>query len=1060
MKLSATSIHRPVLATVMSLAIVLFGAIAFTMLPVREYPDIDSPIVSVSTFYRGANPQVVETEVTDVLEEQLSTIEGVKLITSSSQEQFSRITVEFNLNRDVDKAANDVRDRVSRVRGQLPATVDEPVVAKQDVNAQPIVWIALSGPRYSSLELADVANNILSEKLQRLEGVGAVFVGGDRRYAMRVWIDPERLAAHGLTVADLERALRAENAEIPSGRVEGRGREFSVRTRGDLVKPEEFAAIVVSQQGDRPVRLGDVATVMIGAEDERTVARYDGQPAVGLGVVKQQKASTVEVADNVSKALPALRALLPPGMKLEVAYDSSTFIKDSMREVGLSIAVAILLVFIVIYVFLGSLRATLIPAVAIPVSIVGTFTVTYFLGYSLNILTLLALVLAIGLVVDDAIVMLENIYRHLELGKARFAAALDASQEIGFAIVATTIALVAVFVPVAFLTGRVGRLFNEFGIAVAVSVLISGFVALTLTPMLCSRLLRRHELGHEADVPDNGAPAAGEGGREEAGRPTGWRAAFDRGWDRFQAAYASTLRWVVGHRRTVIVGSLVVTASIALLFRILPSELAPTEDRGLIFNILFAPEGATLAYTDRYMRQAEAIYQALPEKQSMFTAVGLSGGGGGRVTDGFMFVRLKPHAERRRSQQDIVRAVFPRMLGIPGVLAIPINPPSLGGGFGRPVQFVLQAETYPELQRAMGLMMQEAQKLGYLLNMDTDLKLNKPQLEVEIDRDRAASLGVSVADIGNTLQTLLGGREATRFKLGNHQYEVILQVPARDRSSPSMIEGVTVRGSEGPTQLANVVRVVEKVSPRELNHFNRVRSATLNANLAPGVTIGRALSDLRGIARRVLPPSVRTELAGESREFAESSGGLYFLFVIALVFIYLVLAAQFESFVHPLTILLSVPLAVFGALVTLWFFHMTLNIYSQVGLIMLIGLVTKNSILIVEYANQRRARGIELVEAVLGAARIRLRPIMMTTLTTVFGVMPIALGLGAGAESRKPMGMAVVGGLIFSMFLSLVVVPVVYTLLAKWAGAPKPVTLPAQESVVAAGPAPARSPAS
>jgi multidrug efflux pump len=1022
----------------------LFGALAFTMLPVREYPDIDSPVVSVSTFYRGANPQVVETEITDVLEEQLSTIEGVKLITSSSQEQFSNITIEFNLNRDVDKSANDVRDRVSRVRSQLPSTSDEPVVAKQDVNAQPIVWLALSGQRYSTLEIADVANNILSEKLQRLEGVGAVFVGGNRRYAMRIWIDPQRLAAYGLTVSDLERALRAENAEIPSGRVEGRGREFAVRTRGDLTTPEQFAAIVVSQQGDRPVRLGDIAVVKLGAEDERTIARYNRAPAVGLGIVKQQKASTVEVADNVRRALPGLRALLPAGMALEVAYDSSTFIKDSMREVALSLAVAVLLVFIVIFVFLGSLRATLIPAVAIPVSIIGTFTATYFLGFSLNILTLLALVLAIGLVVDDAIVMLENIYRHMEMGKPRMQAALEAAQEIGFAIVATTVALVAVFVPVAFLTGRIGRLFNEFGVAVAISVLISGFVALTLTPMLCSRILRRHTLGHAADVPDDPEATVAS---DDAGFPArGWRAAFDLAWGRFELAYASTLRWVVHHRRTVLVGALGVTASIALLFRMLPSELVPSEDRGLIFNILFAPEGSTLEYTDRYMRVAEAIYDGVPEKESMFTAVGLSGGGGGRVTDGFMFVRLKRPDQRKRSQQQIVTSLFPRMLGIPGVLAIPINPPSLGGGFGRPVQFVLQAETYDQLQSAVGIMMAEAQKLGYLLNLDTDLKLNKPQLEVQIDRDRAAELGVSVADIGNTLQTLLGGSQVTRFKLGNHQYEVMLQLPPRDRSSPSMIDGLTVRGREGLVQLASVVKVVEKVSPRELNHFNRVRSATLVANLAPGVTIGKALDDLRGVARRALPAGVRTDLAGESREFAESSGGLYFLFVIALVFIFLVLSAQFESFVHPLTILLSVPLAVFGALVSLYALHMTLNIYSQIGLIMLIGLVTKNSILIVEYANQRRARGIELIEAVMGAARVRLRPILMTTLCTVFGVMPIALGLGAGAESRKPMGVAVVGGMLFSTFLTLVVVPVVYTLLARWAGAPKAVTAPARET--------------
>uniref|UniRef100_A0A832ML44 Efflux RND transporter permease subunit n=1 Tax=Eiseniibacteriota bacterium TaxID=2212470 RepID=A0A832ML44_UNCEI len=1027
MKLSEISIERPVLATVMSLAILLFGGLSYTLLPVREYPDIDSPVVSVTTFYRGANPQVVETEITDVLEEQISTIEGVNLITSSSQEQVSRITVEFNLRRDVDQAANDVRDRVSRVRGALPSGVDEPVVAKQDVNAQPIMWISLAGERWSGLELSDVASNVLAERLQRIEGVGAVFVGGNRQYAMRVWLDPQRLAAHGLSVADVERALRAENAEIPSGRVEGRGREFSVRTRGDLTRAEEFASIVVSQQGTRPVRLGDVAEVRLGAEDERSIARYNGVPSVGLGIVKQQKASTVDVARNVRAALPELRALLPQGMELQIAFDSSRFIEDSMHEVAVALAIAVLLVFIVIFVFLGSMRATLIPAVAIPVSIVGTFTATYFLGFTINILTLLALVLAIGLVVDDAIVMLENIYRHMEMGKSRMRAAIDGAREIGFAIVSTTLALVAVFVPVAFLSGRVGRLFNEFGIAVAVSVLLSGFVALTLTPMLCSRMLRRDPLGHGAATGEDDLEAA-----RALSAARGWRGAFERGWARFQAAYAATLRFAVHHRRLVVLSALAVTATIAVFFRVLPSELVPTEDRGLIFNIVLAPEGATLEYTDRYVRMAEDIYRSVPEVEAMFTAIGLSQGGGGRVTDGFMFVRLKDYAERKRSQQQVVASVFPMMMGIPGVLAIPINPPSLGGGFGRPVQFVLQAETYDELQRSVGLMLAEAQQLGYLVNLDTDLKLNKPQLEVEIDRDRAAALGVSVSEIGSTLQALLGGREATRFKLGNRQYDVILQMPPRDRSSPAMIDGLHVRGKDGLVQLASVTRVVERVSPRELNHFNRVRSATINANLVPGATIGRAIADLRDIAGRVLPPGVRTDLAGESREFAESSTGLYFLFVVALVFIYLVLAAQFESFVHPLTILLSVPLAVFGALLTLFLFGMSLNIYSQIGLIMLIGLVTKNAILIVEYANQRRERGLATVEAVVGAAQIRLRPILMTTLSTVFGVLPIALGLGAGAESRKPLGWAVVGGMIASTFLTLVVVPVVYTYLARF----------------------------
>ncbi len=1030
MRISQLSIQRPVLATVMSLTILLFGLLSLWRLPVREYPDIESRIVSVTTIYRGASAQVVETEITDILEEQISTIEGVKLITSSSQEQVSRITIEFELSRDVDQAANDVRDRVSRIRGSLPSTADEPTVAKQDTNAQPIMWIAVSGERFNTLELSDIARNVLSERIQRLPGVGAVFVGGERRYAMRIWLDPLRLAAHGLTVTDIERVLRTENAEIPSGRIEGQGREFAVRTRGDLADPAEFAAIVVAGAGGSAVRLGDVADVRIGAEDERTITRYNGVPAVGIGVVKQQKASTVDVARAVTASLPELRESMPEGMKLDIAFDSSTFIEEAIHEVLVALGIAVALVFLVTFLFLRTLRATLVPAVAIPVSIIGTFTVTYFLGFSINILTLLALVLAIGLVVDDAIIMLENIHRHMEMGKTRMQAAVDGAAEVGFAILATTLALVAVFVPVAFLSGRIGRLFNEFGIAVAVSVMISGFVALTLSPMLCSRMLRAQ------DVPHDDA-AAGDAKR-------GWSARMHDGYERLLRGALRRRRWVLG-------GALAVIALTAVLFRVLPKELVPTEDRGLIFNLVFAPEGSTKEYTDRYMHQAEAVYQRVPEVKSMFTATGLGFGGPGRVTDGFMFVRLKPLAERDRTQQQIVGSIFPMMMGIPGVLAIPINPPSLGGGFGRPVQFVLLAESYDELQRSMGLLMAEASKLGYFLNADSDLKLNKPQLEVRVDRDRAAALGVSVSDVGGALQSLLGGREIGRFKRGNQQYEVILQVPSQGRATPRAIEELYVRGSSGLVQLASVVQVEEKVSPRELNHFNRVRSATYTANLAPGRTIGQAVADLKAIARRTLPASVRTDLAGESREFAESSGGLNLLFLIALAFIFLVLAAQFESFIHPMTILVSVPLAVFGALGSLWAMQMSLNIYSQIGLIMLIGLVTKNAILIVEYANQRIARGESVTEAVVGASVIRLRPILMTTMSTLFGVLPIALGLGAGAESRKPLGVVVVGGMLFSTLLTLILVPIVYSLLARFA-------IREQRDLDVAEPAPAAEP--
>ncbi|MBM3278964.1 MAG: efflux RND transporter permease subunit [Candidatus Handelsmanbacteria bacterium] len=1011
MKLSHISIQRPVFATVMSLTILLLGVISFTRLPVREYPDIDPPIISVITFYRGASPSVVETEITDVLEAQFATLEGVKTMTSSSREQGSAITIEFELSRDVDEAANDVRDRVSRVRGSLPREVDDPIVSKVDANAQAIVWLALFSERHTGLELTEVADGPLKERIQRLPGVGSVIIGGERRYAMRVWLDPLRMAAHGLTAPDIEAAIRRENAEIPGGRVEGEGREFAVRTRGELSRPEEFGAIVVLQRADDAVRLRDVAEVAVGAEDERTAVRYNGEQAVGLGIVKQSKASTVEVAAAIRGEMDELIRLLPEGIKLNVAYDSSTFIDESIDEVQHTLVIAMCLVVLVVLAFLKSFRATLIPSLAIPISIIGALTVAYFAGFTLNILTLLALVLAIGLVVDDAIVVLENIYRHMEMGKSRRQAALDGSSEIGFAVIATTLALVAVFVPLAFLTGSVGRLFNEFGVSVAVAVLISGFVALTLTPMLSAHMLK---------------PLHGAG--------TGWVSrSFDAFFEFLNRLYERILRGALRHRALVILGGLWAMVLGGYLFRLLPSELVPTEDRGIGFGIVIAPEGATLGYTDRYMREIENRLLALPERRGLFTATGLGFGGPGQVTNGFMFLALTPRDQREKSQQQLVQELFPQLMAVPGVLAFVVNPPSLGGNFSSsPVEYILQGESYDDLSQALGAMMGEAAKLGYLINMDTDLRLNKPQLDIDIDRERAAGLGLSVTDIGSALETFLGGRAVTKFKRGNKQYEVILQMRPQARSTPDAIRDIYVRGSGGLVQLANVVKIQETVAPKELKHYNRLRSASITANLAPGVTLGRALDDLDRIAREKLPPSVKRDFGGQSLEYKSSSSSLYVMFLLAIGFIYLVLAAQFESFVHPFTILLSVPLAICGALVTLFLLGQSLNIYSQIGLIMLIGLVSKNAILIVEFANQLRAAGHAVVEAVVQASIIRLRPILMTSFATIFGVLPIAIGLGAGAEARRPLGLSVMGGLFFSTFLTLVIVPVVYALLARF----------------------------
>lgn len=1010
MRLSHVSIRRPVFATVMSLAILLFGVIAFLRLPVREYPDVDPPIISVVTLYRGASPSVIETEITNILEEQFATLEGVKTMTSSSREEGSVITIEFELSRDVDEAANDVRDRVSRIRGTLPREISDPIVSKVDANAEAIVWLALSSARHSGLELTEIGDLVLKERIQRLPGVGSVIIGGERRYAMRVWLDPLRMAAHGLTTQDVETAIRNGNAEIPSGRVEGTGREFAVRTRGELSRPEEFGAIIVSQKATDVVRVRDIAEVKVGAEDERTVARYNGEPAVGLGIVKQSKASTIDVADAIHAALPELAQLLPEGVKIDVAYDSSTFINDSIAEVQETLIIALVLVVLVVFVFLKNFRATIIPSLAIPISIIGTLAVVYFAGFTINILTMLAFVLAIGLVVDDAIVVLENVYRHMEMGKNRWQASMDASKEIGFAVIATTIALVAVFVPLAFLSGTVGRLFNEFGVAVGVAVLISGFVALTLTPMLSSKILK---------------PLHGGG--------TGWATrSFDAFFEFLDHLYDRVLRGALRRRGLMLTGGMVALAIGVALFQVLPSELVPSEDRGWCFGVVIAPEGATLDYTDKNMREIESRLLALPERKALFSAIGLGFGGPGNVANGIIFMLVKPRNEREKSVQEITGELFPQLMSIPGVLAFVINPPSLGNFTSNPVEYVLQANSYEELNSAVGTLMGEASKLGYLVNMDTDLRLNKPQLDINIDRERASGLGVSVTDIGTTLETFLGGRKVTNFKRGTKQYDVILQTKAQARSTPDAIQNIYIRGTGGLVQLASVVNVQKTVAPKELNHFNRLRSATITAGLVPGVSLGQALNDLDNIAKTKLPAGIQRGYAGQSQEYKTSSSGLYFMFLMAVVFIYLVLSAQFESFIHPFTILLSVPLAVFGALLTLFLFGQSLNIYSQIGLIMLVGLVTKNAILIVEFANQLRARGNSVIEAVVQAATIRLRPILMTSFSTIFGVLPIAVGLGAGAESRRPLGLAVVGGLFFSTFLTLVLVPVVYSLLARF----------------------------
>ena len=982
------------MATMMTVALVVFGWIGYTRLPVREFPDIDPPIVAVTTVYPGANPEVVETEVTEVLENELNTIEGIRTMVSTSREQVSAITIEFELERDVDVAAQDVRDKIARIRRLLPDDIDPPVIAKQDADAQAIMWIALYSNNYSPLELTDMAENLFKDRIQNIEGVGQVIIGGAQRFAVRVRLDADKLAAHMLTVADVTEALRKQHVEIPYGRVEGPTREFTIRTEGEFRTPEEFNNLVIAYRQGTPVRLRDVGIAETGVEDERTLARFLGKPSVGLGVVKQSKANTVDVADKVKVVLAQLQKMLPPGVEAKVAYDSSIYIKRSIQEVKESLFQAGVLVTLVIFLFLRSVRTTIIPVLAIPTSIIGTFFVINALGFTINNLTLLALVLSIGVVVDDAIVVLENAFRHIEeYGKPPMQAAHEATREVGFAVIAATLALVAVFVPVAFLKGATGRLFYELGITVAVAVMLSGFVALTLTPMLCSRFLR-HQPSHRKIY-----------------------YALENVFDWMSDTYERWLAFVLRHRGATVIGGLTAFALIAVFVKILPREFLPVEDKGSFIVITSAPEGATLEYTDVYQRRIEAAVAAIPEMNTYFSAIGLSREGVGQPNTGIMFARLKEWGERARSQSQIVRALQPQLFAIPGVLAFPIEPPPLGtAGWSQKVQFVVQSPDLDELGEYTDQLVGKLRQTSGLVNVDSDLKINKPELRVSIDRNKAADLGVSVRDIATALQVLFGGQDVTKFKRKGDQYDVIVQLRRESRSVPQQLESVYARtgasASNAPlVQLSNLVNIKETVGPSQINHYNRLRSATIRANLAPGFTLDEALNNVQRAANETLPPAFATALAGESREYREGQVNLAFTFFLAALVVYMVLAAQFESFLDPFTILLAVPLAVMGAMATLFVARMSLNLFSVVGMVMLIGLSTKNSILLVEFANQLHAKGVPLLEAAARAGAVRLRPILMTAITTVFGALPIALALGAGSQSRRPLGMAVVGGM-------------------------------------------------
>jgi multidrug efflux pump len=1006
MQLPALCIRRPVLAIVLNLLIVLAGLLAFDRLTVREYPNIDVPTVTVDTSYMGASATIVEATVTKILEDSLSGIEGIDYLSSISRTGRSQITIAFKQGREIDSATSDVRDRVSRVRGRLPDTIDEPVITKTEADAQPIIWLAFSSKQHTPLQINQFADKKVKSRLQTLDGVADIRIGGERKPAMRIWLDKEKLARYYLTPQDVETALRAQNVEIPSGRVESLQREFSVLAETDLNTVQQFENIIIKQQDGLLLRVADIARVEIAPEDERRIARFNGKPAVALGVIKTSTANPLEVSQAVRAELPRIEQSLPQGMKVELAYDSSVFIQESINAVKNTIIEAVALVVLVIFFFLRSLRATLIPVITIPVSLVGALIFMQVFGFSINTLTLLAMILAVGLVVDDAIVVLENIYRHIEEGKTPLEAALQGSKEIAFAVLAMTFTLAAVFAPIAFTEGRTGQLFAEFALTLAAAVIVSGFCALTLSPMMSSTLLKAHT-GQENII---------------------YRV-IERFLESLTRGYQTVLTIVLKLRWVMVCIALGASAYMWTVFKALPSELSPTEDRGVIMSMGIAPEGVTTNYVNKYALQLEAIYSQVPERISTFLIIGMPD-----ETRFMSFNRFIPWGQRERSTQDIVPSLRPKLAEIAGVNAIAILPASLGQGpSSSPVDFVLQTTgSYADLGKMIAQLMEKISQNEGLVNAMPDLKLNKPQLSVQVDRDKAALLGVGVSDIGKTLETLLGSRKVTTFKLDGDQYDVILQLANDERRTPEQLAQIYVRNQQGEVlPLSSILQLKETVSPAELNHFNKLRSAKITANLAEGYSMGQAVTFMQQAMKDINNPSMSYDWGGQTREFLSSGDALVKAFVLAVLFIYLVLAAQFESFKDPLIILFSVPLAMLGAVLALKFTGGSLNVYSQIGLITLVGLITKHGILLVEFANQLQEQGHNKMQAVIESASLRLRPILMTTAAMVLGAIPLAMAVGAGAEVRHPIGWVIVGGMSIGTVFTLFVIPCLYLLIGR-----------------------------
>ena len=1017
MFLTDLSIKRPVFATVVSLMMIVLGIASLISLPIRELPQIDPPVVQVTTTYTGASAAVVDTQITELIEGAVAGIEGIKTISSQSRDERSQVVIEFKLNRDVDAAANDVRDRVARALARLPDAADQPVVAKVDGDTRPILWLALSSDVYSGMEVTDIARRRFVDRLAIVEGVAQVIIQGERRFSMRIWLDRQALAARGLAVQDIEDAIRRENIELPGGRLDSAQRELTVRTDTRLSTPEQFRSIVVSRQGlgitpmagSPQVLLRDVAVVEVAPEDTRGEYRINGRPGIGLGILRQGTANTLSVANGVKAEVERIRLGLPEGLDVTYGFDESLFISQSIYEVQHALMVALVLVIGVIFFFLRSFRATIIPAVAIPVSLVASFVAMAALGFSINILTLLGLVLAIGLVVDDAIVVLENVHRRIEEGEDPLLASLRGSREIAFAVIATTLVLVAVFLPLSFMQGNVGRLFTEFGMALAASVLFSGLVALTLTPMMCSKLLKPH----------------GSEGR------------FVRMTEPLFHYMNEGFRWMLrGALAAPIITlgiSLVLSGLAVILFNIIPKEFTPTEDRGVVIIPMTGPEGANFNYMREHVQHMERIAQRYVESGEAASVFAVMGGQQrppiGNVAN--VFIRLAPWHERERKAQAIAAEIFPQAAAMPGVRAFTLVPPSLGqSGFQPPVQFVIGGPDYDTLVQWRDRFMERARTNGRLLNLDNNYRETKPEIRVDIDRRKASDLGVSVQAVGRTIETMLGSREVGTYVEGGQEYRVLLQAHDRDRVTPHDLQNIFVRATGGLIPLSNVVTLTERARAQTLARADRVRAITITASLAPGYSLGEALDFMDSVAREVLPPDARIAYRGQSLEFRESSSALYVTFLMALIVVYLVLAAQFESFIHPLIILLSTPLALTGGLLALHMTGQTLNIFSQIGMVLLIGLMAKNGILVVEFANQLRDRGLSVRDAALEASVVRLRPILMTSIATVLGAVPLAMATGAGAESRMALGVVIVGGITVSTVVTLFAIPALYMMLA------------------------------